>query len=184
MAERAADRSWEELLTGELFQPLGMTSAGFGAMGRPGRIDQPWQHTRVGDQVTPIEPGPRTDNPPVIGPGGTVHCALADWGRFISAHLRGEHQAGGLLAPETYRFLHSTPLDGDYFAGWVTADRSWGGGRVLMHNGSNTMNFAVVWMAPQRGFAVLVASNQGGGTVEKACDEAAAALIGFYLDRR
>jgi len=43
------------------------------------------------------------------------------------------------------------------------------------------MNFAVVWMAPRRNFAVLVASNQGQGDVAKACDEAAWALIKKFL---
>src|SRR5579871_5637175 len=33
IAERAADLAWEELITQKLFQPLGMKSAGFGAMG-------------------------------------------------------------------------------------------------------------------------------------------------------
>jgi hypothetical protein len=46
-----------------------------------------------------------------------------------------------------------------------------------MHAGSNTQNFAVAWMAPVRDFAVLVVSNQAGGSTPKACDEAATALI-------
>ncbi len=36
-------------------------------------------------------------------------------------------------------------------------------------------------MAPKRNFAVLVASNQGGGDVEKACDEACWTLIKEFL---
>jgi NCAIR mutase (PurE)-related protein len=43
------------------------------------------------------------------------------------------------------------------------------------------MNFAVVWMAPKRDFAVLVVSNQGKGEVAKACDEAAWTLIKEFL---
>ena len=48
---------------------------------------------------------------------------------------------------------------------------------MLTHAGSNTMWFAVTWVAPRRDFAVLVASNQGGDGAEKACDEACRALI-------
>jgi hypothetical protein len=48
---------------------------------------------------------------------------------------------------------------------------------VLTHAGSNTMNYAVVWMAPKRDFAALVCTNQGGDAAAKACDEAAGALI-------
>jgi hypothetical protein len=43
------------------------------------------------------------------------------------------------------------------------------------------MNFAVVWTAPKRNFAVLVASNQGKGGVSKACDETASLLIKKFL---
>jgi hypothetical protein len=44
------------------------------------------------------------------------------------------------------------------------------------------MSFAVVWLAPKRDFAVLVCCNQGDETAApKACDEAAAALIGIVL---
>ncbi len=39
------------------------------------------------------------------------------------------------------------------------------------------MNFAIVWMAPAKDFAVLVATNQAGGETFNACDAAASALI-------
>jgi hypothetical protein len=38
-----------------------------------------------------------------------------------------------------------------------------------------------VWIAPERDFAVLVASNQGGDKASAACDEAAWALIQDHL---
>ena len=60
-------------------------------------------------------------------------------------------------------------------------DRPWGGGRVYHHAGSNTMNYAVVWMAPKRDFAVLVATNQAGEAAPKACDAACGELIGQFL---
>lgn len=183
IAERLADKPWEQLMRERIFQPLGMKTAGFGAMGTPGKIDQPWQHrVRRGVRI-PVPPGRLSDNPPVIGPGGTVHCSVGDWAKFVAAHLAG---ARGRKTPlnlpgEAFRTLHTPPFGGDYAPGWLVTERSWGGGRVLTHAGSNTMNFAVVWMAPKRNFAVLVATNEGGPTVPKACDEAAAALIRRFL---
>jgi len=56
----------------------------------------------------------------------------------------------------------------------------WGGGIVLNHIGSNTMNIANVWIAPERDFAVLVCINQGGDVAFKASDEAAGELIKFH----
>ena len=112
-----------------------------------------------------------------MGPAGTIHCSVLDWGKFIAAHLRGERGLPGLLAPETFQRLHTPSFGSEYAFGWLVTERPWAGGRALMHAGSNTQNFAVVWMAPARDFAVLVMTNQAGGSTPKACDEAATALI-------
>jgi hypothetical protein len=48
---------------------------------------------------------------------------------------------------------------------------------VLNHGGDNTMNFALVWVAPRRDFAILVCINQSGDTAFQASDEATGALI-------
>lgn len=180
MAEKVAADSWENLMQTRIFQPLGMQTCGFGAMGTPDEIDQPWQHVVVGNSHTPIAPGPQADNAPVIGPAGTVHCSIADWGKFVAAHLRGERGKPGILKPETFKRLHTPSFGGDYAFGWFVADRPWAGGRALNHTGSNTQNFAVVWMAPAKDFAVLVTTNQAGGDTFNACDATAAALIQHF----
>ena len=77
-----------------------------------------------------------------------------------------------------------TPKPGmDYAGGWLTANRSWGGGAVLTHAGSNTMWYCVAWVAPKKDFAVLAAANLGGDDASQACDEAAAALIQVHERR-
>jgi CubicO group peptidase (beta-lactamase class C family) len=181
IAEKVTKSSWERLMQKHIFKPLGMTSAGFGAMGRPGKLDQPLQHRPDGDRSVPVEPGPLADNPPAIGPAGTVHCAIGDWAKFVAEHLTQPGATGQLLAGDTYRTLHTAPFDGEYAYGWLTTQRDWGGGDVLTHSGSNTMNFCTVWLAPQRRFAVLVATNDGRPAAPIACDEAASALIQKFL---
>jgi CubicO group peptidase (beta-lactamase class C family) len=177
IAEKVMSSSWEDLITQMVFDPLGMKSAGFGGLGAPGKVDQPWGHAADGKPVP--KNGPAVDNPPILGPAGTVHCSLKDWAKFVSDHLRGSRGEKALLKPETYKALDTPPFGGEYALGWSTVERDWGGGRVLTHAGSNTMNYAVVWAAPTRDFAVLVTTNQGGPAAAKACDEAAAALIGL-----
>jgi CubicO group peptidase (beta-lactamase class C family) len=185
IAEHVANKPWEELIRERIFAPLGMTSAGFGAMGTAGKIDQPWQHRAGARDPFPIQPGPLADNPAVIGPGGTVHASIGDWGKFISAHLRGEKGPLVLnLKPSDYLLMHAKPKEGDYAFGWIHAERPWGGGDVLNHAGSNTMNYAVVWMAPRRDFAVLAATNYGGDEAAEGCDDVAGALIGWHEKRR
>jgi CubicO group peptidase (beta-lactamase class C family) len=178
MAEEVADRAWEDMIRDVVFKPLGITSAGFGGTGTPGKIDQPWPHLENG-KPTPTN-GPEVDNPPVMGPAGTVHMSLADWAKFAADQLRGlRGQSGALLKPATYAEMHTPPFGGDYFCGWIVVDRPWGGGTVYSHAGSNTMNYAVIWLAPKRDFAVLVVTNQGGSDAATGTDEAAAALIGY-----
>jgi CubicO group peptidase (beta-lactamase class C family) len=185
MAERVTGAAWEDLMRERLYAPLGITTAGVGAPGTPGSIDQPRGHRRKGDAWTPVEPGPAADNPPAIAPAGTVHMSLPDWGKFIGAHAKGERAGSKLLKPETYARLH-TPVNGwEYAYGWGMTRRPWAApapgekdGRAITHSGSNTMWFCVVWAAPERGMAVMVATNCAGEGVPKACDDACVALIG------
>jgi CubicO group peptidase (beta-lactamase class C family) len=181
IAERITGMAWEDLMRQWLFEPLGMSTCGFGAMGSPTAIDEPFQHTLAGSAHQAIAPGPLADNPDVIAPAALVHCSIGDWAKFVQAHLRGEKGEAGILKPETFRRIH-TALYGDYGFGWIVTQRSWGG-RVLTHAGSNNQNYAVVWMAPMHDFAVLAATNQGGERASEACDKVVSMLIADYASR-
>jgi CubicO group peptidase (beta-lactamase class C family) len=174
MAERATGQAWEDLMRRMLFEPLGMASAGFGAPGTPGVLDQPRGHAVL--WPTPMEPGPQADNPPAIGPAGTVHCSLPDWAKFIRLHLRGERGDTRLLKAETLVRLHTPPAGGNYALGWGVT-KSAEGGRLLLHAGSNTMWFAQACVALDEGYAVLVATNAGGAAAEQATGEALVDLM-------
>ncbi len=175
MLETIARKPWEELMQSELFEPLHITSAGFGAPGTKGKLDQPLGH----NGLAPMEVGPGADNPVAIGPAGIVNMSIADWGKFVSLHLCGERGDAQLLKAETFTKLHAVPAgaDNEYAMGWGVAQRPWADGRVLTHSGSNTMWFCVTWLAPKKDFAVLVCCNQGGDAAAKTCDAAAWALI-------
>ena len=177
MAERAMHKPWEELLRERLFKTLKMTSAGFGAPGRSGSIDQPRGHKESGESV---EPGPAADNPVAIGPAGIVHCTIGDWAKFVALHLEADEGRPRLLTAQTFKILHTPPAGQEYAMGWIVTQRPWAGGTALTHAGSNTMWYCVTWLAPKKNFAVLVMCNQGGDEAAKACDEAASALIGDY----
>jgi CubicO group peptidase (beta-lactamase class C family) len=185
VAEKAAGAPWEELIQQRLFRPLGMKSAGFGAMGTPKKVDQPWQHLENGWKMAP---SPYSDNPPVMGPAGTVHCSLPDWARFIADELRGARGGRGLLKPGTYKMLLAEAPYPDHFytlGGWGgRAKDERAGGPLLQHDGSNNMSHAAAWVAPRRDLAVLVVTNQGGDKAAKACHEARDLLLGKYLKPR
>ncbi len=178
VVERVTKKSWEDAIQELLFTPLDMHTAGFGPAGTAGEIDQPWPHRA---EATPVAPDkPSADNPAVVGPAGRVNCSIADWGKFIADQLRGAQGGDALLSANSYTTLHTPPRGSDYALGWIVTERDWGGGTVLTHGGCNTMNFANVWIAPQRDFALLVCINQGDSIAAKASDQAIGALLKLH----
>ncbi len=176
IAEEASDKDWETLMQREVFQPLAMQSAGFGGTGTKGKIDQPWPHNMLG--IPSLTNGPAKDNLPVMGPAGRIHMSLEDWGKFIAEHLKGAAGKSDYLTAESFKTLH-TSLGDSYAMGWIITERPWADGTAITHSGDNTMNHAVVWMAPKKGFAVLVVTNQS--RTGKATDAAAWAMIRAWL---
>ncbi len=170
MAEQVSGQPWEDLMQDRLFEPLGMSSAGFGPPGGAarGRIEQPWGHRETGGKLVPV----LRDNAPCMGPAGTVHCSVPDWGKFASLHLRGAQGKGRLLKPATFRTLHTPPPGFDYAGGWTVGQRPWSGGKILSHNGSNTYWYASIWIVPARDFLVMAVTNQAGPNAEAACQTA------------
>ncbi len=181
MIERVTGEPWEKLLQTMVFPVSLMNSAGFGAPASPGKLDQPWGHARTGEKLVPVAPGPNADNPPAIGPGGTVHCSITEFVRYAAWHARGESLGSAALKRESFVKLHTPPAGGEYACGWAVAPRPWADGNALMHAGTNLMFYAVMWIAPAREAAFVAATNCPGEPAEQACDEAVAAMIARYL---
>jgi CubicO group peptidase (beta-lactamase class C family) len=185
MLEKATGKTWEDLLRSMLFEPLGMTTAGFGAPASVDKVDQPWGHTKkMFSGSEPVPPGPSADNPLAISPAGAVHCSMDDLAKYAAFHMAGERGESKLLTAESFKKLHTAVADNhDYALGWMVLKRPWANGRALMHNGSNTMFYVVVWMAPEKNCAVIVASNIGVDEAFEGCDEAAGKLIHQYFGK-
>jgi hypothetical protein len=111
--------------------------------------------------------------------------SVGDWAKYAKWVLAAEAGHQTLLKPETARTL-TTPVvpmggGGSYALGWVVYNSSWVGGKLLWHNGSNTMNYSEAELAPDRRFGVLVATNQGSGSQADPLSPAVDRLINFYL---
>lgn len=178
MLEKVAGEPWERLITERLFQPLGMRSAGFGPPGTLGQVDAPWGHVGQGARAVPSQ----QDNPPSIAPAGTVHCSLDDLAKFVQFHLR-RGRGTTLLSEDSIKLLHTPVPGGEFACGWMVVERGWAGGKALTHSGSNTMWYVVMWLAPARNFAVIAATNIGGDSAARGCDEVAATMIRQWLPR-
>ena len=182
MIEAVTGDDWETLMRASLFSPLGMSDTGFGPPGVNGAMDQPRGHLGEGAARLALEPDdPRADNLPAVGPAGTAHATMQDLARYVAVHLAGEQGREGLLSAETIRRLHTPEPGFEYASGWVVTEREWAGGTALFHAGSNNRWFATIWMAPERDFAVLVATNQGEDPAFEATDLAAWRLIQHHL---
>ncbi|MFN0131179.1 MAG: serine hydrolase domain-containing protein [Phycisphaerales bacterium] len=198
MLETVMDTAWEELVTKEVFTPLGISSGGFGApdeaqKGEAAMADQPRGHRGKAGAWKPVEPGLGADNPTGCGPAGTARMTLIDWGKFVAAHALGERKPvmvgdAAFLKPETFSLLHSPQIPNNsgegYAMGWIATRRPWAKGdgpedegRVLNHAGSNTMWFCVAWVSVERGFGVLAATNCAGESASRGADEAVGAAI-------
>lgn len=171
LLEAVTGTAWEELMRRELFSPLGLTTADFGAPGKTSRgalgrlfgrndIKQPWGHLAGGRKgsFTALNPDDeQADGPPMTGPAGTVHLSLPDLARYVAFHVSRGATVRGYLKPKTVDYLH-TPLPGeDYALGWyaVPAEATGIGKSAFWHEGSNNAWYAGMLIVPddRRGLA-------------------------------
>lgn len=169
MAEKVTGVSWETLMQERLFDPLGMTSAGFGVPGMDEGVDEPWGHYVSGGQWTPIQ----LDNPEAIGPAGTIHATFEDWATFIALFFSA---ASNEVLSTSQLDVLVDPID-DYAAGWFVVQRSWADGVALNHAGSNGLWYALVWVAPELNSAYVVAANAANADIQEVANSIVEELI-------
>lgn len=184
VAERLWQTPFEQLISDSLFLQLGMASVGWGPAGTVGLVDQPWGHYFDANQNLVAA---QTDNPRWLAPAGRAHMSIQDWATWVQVVLRAEAGGPSPWSASTAQELTASHVvvsgtDG-YALGWNVTQRSWAGPtqRVLFHAGSNGLNWAEAWLAPDAGFAVIVVTNQGDATAAQVVDATAGRLISLSL---
>lgn len=179
--ERTTGTPWETLMQTRIFSPLNMT-CGFGPTPETSNVsvENPWPHIPSAQGPTPftVEMGYQ-DNPPALGPAGTIHCPPADYAIFVQLHLDGENgRARNLnLSTPSFKHLHTPyPGPGPYpyaYGGWICGNNSdTDNGLTLSHFGSNLKNSAFVYLIPRTDTAYMALTNVGGDDAERALDAA------------
>lgn len=159
MAEVRTGRHWRDLMESEVFQPLGLPSAGFGPPGSMKALDAPRGHSPSWfglGRPRPEAPGWGADNPQALDPAGRIHMSMADYGAFLLDQLEGLRGGGRLLPPEDYRLLHTPVCNPAMALGWALSESG-----EPYHAGSNGMWYVEAALHPREGTAVAVASNDG-----------------------
>jgi len=90
------------------------------------------------------------------------------------------HAAQGhptLVSLGTFEELTNPMPKQEYAGGWIITKRPWADGLALTHAGSNTTWYCVVWLAPHKDFAVLIATNYFAESVAEAAEKGIALLI-------
>ena len=105
-----------------------------------------------------------------LGPAGTIHASLADYARYMLAHIDGERGVQGLLSATTFQFLHAPFAGQNYGMGWGVDNSTPAIGTVLEHTGSNLKWLVQVGLIPDLDIGLLVVTNAGGDGAQAAAD--------------
>jgi CubicO group peptidase (beta-lactamase class C family) len=164
LAVQQTGKSWEQLVREEVFEPLKLTSAGFG----PPQGQNPWGHAKKLMVLTQaMDPtSSNADNSAIMGPAGIVHMSLADLAKYGQAHLAIDAGTSDYISAETAKALHTPPPQINenhppYAAGWIWMSFSEDGRLSLFHNGSNTMWYAFLVNDPKTNASFAFATNIG-----------------------
>jgi CubicO group peptidase (beta-lactamase class C family) len=176
MAEQITGLSWEVLMKQRLFDPLGMSSPGFGNPNKNKSTDQPWGHNKYVWKWWPSE----AYYDEAIGPAGRIHCSVADWAKFISLWLTNENP----ILDRKYLDKLIEPVGDHFYAGgWGVAEHDWAKGITFNHCGSNEIWYASVLVTPKLDRAFVVATNSCDfGSTPDVCLETANKMIRMELN--
>ena len=195
MIEQASGKPWEYLITTRIFEPLGLKSAGLGPQATFGKYDAAIGHGVDADgKITPRPWGPAADGPAVVGPAGIAHMNVADFATWAGWNAGEGKRGPALVKPETLKRLHQahikteipkpkpgTPKSGSYALGWGLSKFDWTDKPVLTHNGSNSMNLAMILVDVDNDAGIVAVTNFPGDKVDAALLEAAKELYGRYV---
>lgn len=181
-AEVASGQPWEDMLRERLFNPLAMTSAGFGWPATVESPDQPRGHWGDGTPAPMALTAPyKLDT--AIAPAGDVHCSAEDfarWGVFHLRGLRGGATRGVSLKAETFQKLHKPEGPQRYAMGWGVSVKS--GRTIHQHSGSAGTFFATIAIDAESDIGAVVMTNAANPSANKACAEIIHALLGMPGD--
>ncbi len=157
MLERVMATNWETLLEEYVLLPMDINDAQFGAPYDGVELTQPYGHNWKSGNWQAVNPtGKYADNPKVIGPAGTLNMSLNSLQKYAQIHLQGNLGNNDFLTTANFKRLHQEVANTNYALGWAINNK------IISHNGSNTMWFAVLAINLSTQTITIAATNAGG----------------------
>ena len=172
MAERASKKAFEGLMKATLFEPLQLTSAGFGWPREEHESAPNGHYGRIVHRDTR-----EYFLGPCLAPAGDVHLSVGDLAQFGRMHLRGLLGEDGLLQAKTIKELHRPSVKDGHACGWMIktdAEKR----PVHWHNGTAGTFYALLVIYPQQELVVAVAMNTANQLSETIAWKIVAAIQG------
>lgn len=173
IAEMVTGQSWETMMQKRLFEPLQMTTAGFGwpAKNHP---EEPWGHWKENGSLQPHDPNGEYQLTFFMAPAGDVHMNMPDLARFARFHLAALRGKDGILKASTVREMHTKR---------VKSGLGWGVQKFLdfepvsVYAGSAETFITIIALIPQQNLAVMVSTNSDSEESDQATKKALKLLI-------
>ena len=189
---RVAGSSWEEVVRGRIFKPLGMADSGCTVPELLGAAEFSYAYEREEGKLTP-RPFPPPDDVLMYGPraSGSVNTTAEDMCKWMLLHLN-KGMAGGqrVISAANLLQMHTpqipTPwrpteesesMHPSYGLGWmINAYRD----HYRVHHGGATMGFfSYVSLFPHENLGVVVLVNMGGAVPTIIANYASDVLLGL-----
>jgi len=181
MLEKVSGRSWEYLMTDELFGPIGID----GSFGWPAYedADQPWGHYFETDsqRVFPHDPHDEYQLPDIASAAGDVSISILDYAKFLQVNLIGLNGRDSVLTAATYEFLHPC-VDSmtQYRVGWGLREHE--GYKVSRHNGSAGTFYCTALVFREKDLALGIMMNGITPEAERALADLRVSILKDYLE--
>lgn len=158
MIERAAERSYEELIEKFIANGMGIETL----VGFPNRMDphQPWGHTITRLGVEPFPPHHAYRIPYLIVPAGDLSMRPEGFARYIQLSLRGLRGDNNFITASSYQYIHQAHKG---FSIGVVNSKMFGLSFSGMDGSAGTF-FCRAMLIPESDLAFTIMTNAGTGT--------------------
>lgn len=182
MLEKVTARSWEQLITEEVFNPLKMDVT----FGWPATNDKSQPYGHITDTITkdliPHNPNDTYSIDPILSPAGNMSMSILDYAKFIQKNLRGLNGIDEEYPKEFYEFLHySSKPRSEYSIGWYSIDQF--NDELSAHTGSADTFYCLNLLLKKHNIAVIVIANSATETTETGTEKIRNYLIRPYLTK-